>query len=135
MKSKVIKNQFEKTIQSKDDLLQQMDKEIIKMAISSAVMEWQGFLMHLDNTVMFNRDGYDIEVAAAACAYVFDNPCRNETEQDIIKAVYSMRDELLAQAKEAGICNSFTPEELIAASKAGKMIELRNKVNNLDCNI
>ena len=98
-------------------------------------MGWQGFLMHLDNAVLLNRDGYDIDVAAAACAYVFDNPCRNETEQDIIKTVYSLRDELLAQAKETGICNSFTPEELIAAAKSEKLIELRNKVNNLACNI
>ena len=134
MKSKVIKNQFEKTIQSKDDLLQQMDKEIIKMAVSSAVMEWQGFLMHLDNAVLLNRDGYDIEAAAAACAYVFDNPCRNEIEQEIINAVCSLRDELLAQAKEAGICNSFTPEELITAAKARKLIHLRNIVNDVAYN-
>ena len=131
MNSKESAKQFDITNQSMDDLIHKMDENLAKEVIRDEMLLWIGLLMHLSNAVLLKRDGYDIEAAAAACAYAFDNPCRKESEQEIIIKVYSLRDEILATARKNGVCNNFTPEELIEATKAGRLIHLQKQIQHI----
>lgn len=125
----------DKTMTSIDELLQIMQENIIKETVLDELFKWEGLLMHLENQHLLKKDDDDIEITAAAFAYAIDNPCQEENDQEIVEAVYAIRDKIVTKAKEIGLGSRITPKSLILALNNSKERQLADYIHALQVNL
>lgn len=126
---------IDKTMASFDALTKIMQEIDIKESVRDELFKWEGLLMHLENQYLLKKGNDDIEITAAAFAYAIDNPCQEENDKEIVKAVYAIRDKIVSKAEKIGIGSKITPKSLIVALNNRKERQLMNYIHELEVDL